>query len=140
MLPLTWLFEAGLRCVQQSVTAASGSGARPPDLRLQDEPAAGRQQSAADLPVDVFWAPAGNSWPSLRSQATWTPTSPLTPSHPHPAGGPGRREASRAVTQTGWAFTHGPGSTNEQASLGYIYSLRSRRLYCLRPPDRKSVV
>lgn len=101
--------------------------------------AAGRQQSAPVLPVGVFWAPAGNSWPFLCSQPTWKPP-PHT--HTHPAGGPGRREASRDVTQTGWAFTHRPGSTNEQASLGYIYSLHSRRPYCLareegeqRPPD-----
>lgn len=88
--------------------------------------AAGQQHSAPVLLVDVFWAP---SWEQLA--VPLQAGRPGHPSHHHPAGGPGGREASRDATQTGWAFTHRPGSTNEQASLGNIYSLHSCRLYCL---------
>lgn len=138
MLPLRWLFNAGLWCLQQSVTVASGSSTKPPDLRLQTRQLAGSNQRPS--------SPSASSGLQLgtagRPSAASRPGNCPPPPHTHPAGGPGRREASRDVTQTGWAFTHRPGSTNEQASLGYIYSLHSRRPYCLareegeqRPPD-----
>lgn len=112
-------------CSRASHFACGSSASR---SEASDE-AAGRQQSA---PVRVFWAP---SWEQLavplQAGRPGHPPTYTHTNHHHPAGGPAGREASRDATQTGWAFTHRPGSTNEQASLGYIYSLQRSRFYCL---------